>query len=146
MLKYEDFLMRCPWRLGDQSEYLYCQCRKRWVLVTPEEQVRQYALYVLESLEHPLSRMAVERSFEYMGRTKRIDILVYDQQMRPFLLVECKRADEQMKEEHLQQLLRYNVYWQAPYVALFNGHRCYSLARNSSEKLVSSGHFPSVPS
>ena len=144
MLKYEDFLLRCPWKLGSQSEYLYCQRRKKWLLITPEEQVRQYALYVLEELGYSMSRVAVERSFMYLSRPRRLDILAYDKSMSPFLLVECKRADLMIQEENLRQLLRYNAYWNAPHLALFNGHSCYCLKYTNSESLSRTDHFPSL--
>lgn len=146
MLTYDAFLAQAPWRVGRQTEYLRCQNRKKWVLITPEEQVRQYALYILHSLGHPASHIAVERSFEHLSRLKRLDILSYDANMTPFLLIECKRSDLNVAEADLMQLLEYNARWQVPYLALFNGYRCFCLHRVSEKELQRLDQLPAYPS
>ena len=146
LLTYDAFLRCVPWQLSSHSEFLYCRIRKKWAHITPEEQVRQYCLYLLQALNYPLSHLAVERAFMYLDRRKRLDVLAYDSKMQPFLLVECKRSDVTLQEEDLQQLLTYNAHWRVPYMALFNGHNCYCLrSKSSSRALLCSKNFPVYP-
>ena len=94
-----------------------------------------------------MGRLAVERAFTYLDKVKRLDILAYDTDMVPFLLVECKRSDVSLDEGDLQQLLCYNAHWRVPYMALFNGHSCYCLYRSESARmpLQTRATFPAYP-
>ena len=147
LLTYADFLRQMPWRLSNQSEFLYCRIRKKWVCITPEEQVRQYCLYLLQERGYPLGRLVVERTFTYLSRRKRLDILVYGAKVQPFLLIECKRSDVPLQEKSMQQLLAYNAHWRVPYMALFNGYECYCLqSKKSGSPLLRTESFPNYPS
>ena len=120
--------------------------RRRWVAATPEEQVRQYSLYVLRQMGYSPAHIAVERAFYYLSRRKRLDVLVCDVKMRPFLLLECKRSDAPLSDADLTQLLSYNAYWKAPAMAIFNGVDCYCLQRAEvGDNLIQRRSFPPFP-
>jgi hypothetical protein len=55
---------------------------------------------------------------------KRFDILVYDNQHQPWLMVECKGMDVQLNQGVLQQVLRYNIAVPVPYLVITNGAYC----------------------
>lgn len=106
-----------------QSNTLFCQSRKEFVKETPEERVRQNTLSSLFSLGYPHSLVVVERKMADLVSctasvpNRRIDILCYEGvALTPLLLVECKAHSFGDKE--LRQLLGYNFYIQARYIAL----------------------------
>lgn len=106
-----------------QSKALFCLCRKEFVKETPEERVRQNTLSSLFLLGYPPSLIVVERKMADLVAARagvpnrRLDILCYrGSTLAPLLLVECKANTFGDKE--LRQLLGYNFYVQARYIAL----------------------------
>jgi hypothetical protein len=96
--------------------------RKSWVALTEEEWVRQNLIrYLVESLQYPASLVAVEKAILVNGLSKRFDILIYDRQHAPWMLIECKAPQVPLSGEVLQQLLRYHITVPVPYLVLSNG-------------------------
>ena len=74
--------------------------RKKYVLNTPEEWVRQhYIHYMVNILNYPYSLMASERLVKYNGLSKRCDIVAFSNQLKPILIVECKAPKIKITEE-----------------------------------------------
>lgn len=97
-------------------------CRKKYVVLTPEEWVRQHFVnYLIREKGCPASLIKIEGGQMYNSRLKRADILVYNSDKKPVLLVECKASHQAISETGLQQALTYNSKMQAPYLALTNG-------------------------
>lgn len=97
--------------------------RKKWVVLTPEEHVRQYLLqYFIQQLQYPASLIAVEKKILVDGMEKRFDIAVYGRNHQPWLLAECKAPDVIVDEKALHQLLRYHNKLQCRYWLITNGH------------------------
>jgi type I site-specific restriction endonuclease len=71
--------------------------------------------------------MAVEYSLQVNRLVKRCDILVFDKQMQALLIVEVKAASVNLSQQVLEQALRYNIAFRAPYLLLSNGIRHYML-------------------
>lgn len=101
--------------------------RKMWVAATPEEIVRQtWIRKMVEQLQFPQELLAVEKqlkSFACEGSCpdRRIDLLCFmkeKDQLKPLLLIECKEG--QLMQEALNQVIAYNDYIKAPYVAIVN--------------------------
>ena len=65
--------------------------------------------------------MAVEKGLDYNGRKKRFDILVYDKNLQPFLMVECKAPQIKMEQSVLEQIAVYNSILKVPYLLISNG-------------------------
>lgn len=105
----------------DEKTWVFDVVRKKYILLTPEEWVRQHLISHLIHLGYPPARMAVEKNISINGMKKRVDVLVYNQEAKPFLLVECKAFDVQIEEKVLRQLYRYNYGIGAPYVGITNG-------------------------
>lgn len=96
--------------------------RQRFVALTPEEWVRQHAIrYLHLDLGYPLELIQVEGAITLNGMTRRCDIVVYDQQVRPFIIVECKRETVPLTQKVIDQASRYNLVLQVPYLCLTNG-------------------------
>ena len=113
--------------------FIHCTLRRRWLVLTPEEWVRQnMAAYLLQVLGYPKALMAAEKGIVVAGLKKRFDLLVFDQQHQPWLLVECKGDDVPLTEEVLHQALRYNMAVPAAYIIITNGVQTLGWKRSGS--------------
>jgi len=107
--------------------HIFDAFRKKYVLLTPEEWVRQNFLqYLLTEKKYPLSLIAVEAGLKYNQMQKRADVLVYDKQGQPFLLVECKAPEIKISQDTFDQVARYNMVFKVNYLVVTNGldHFC----------------------
>lgn len=96
--------------------------RNRFVALTPEEWVRQnYINYLHEVLQYPLELMQVECTITLNGMSKRCDIVVYDSNVRPLIIVECKKETVPLTQKVIDQACRYNLVLQVPFLCLTNG-------------------------
>ena len=102
--------------------------RKRWLKLTPEEWVRQHFIRYLVEVKgvNPLFvRQDLPLRLNETGR--RADIVVYGQDGRPRMVVECKAPEVRIVRETLEQVGRYNMVLKVPCVAVTNGltHYCF---------------------
>lgn len=115
---------------------VYDPLRKKKVKLTPEEEVRQWFISVLhEELKVPMTMMMSEVSMksgqiiDVIRKEKRkeyrADILVYDRELNPMLVVECKRPDVQLSSIVLQQALRYAELLGVRFIIITNGNFSY---------------------
>ncbi|WP_118975471.1 type I restriction enzyme HsdR N-terminal domain-containing protein [Taibaiella koreensis] len=114
-------------RQQDGKRYIFDPIRKKYVLLTPEEWVRQHLLvYFCEVMAYPRGLISVEKEIRVNQLKKRYDIVVYDYDHRPWMLIECKEPAVAVDERTLAQLLRYHSSLQCPYWMLSNGtqHFC----------------------
>ena len=96
--------------------------RKKYVVLTPEEWVRQHVLrFLLEEKNYPASLIAVERQLKIHTRTKRTDIVVYNTQGTPEVLIECKAPSVKITQDAFDQIARYNLTANASYLMVTNG-------------------------
>lgn len=104
------------------KEQIFCEWRHRWVRLTPEEWVRQQLLHSLvEQFDYPASLIAVEQAITVGEARKRCDAVVYDRQMCPLMIVECKAETVALTQKTLDQAVTYNRKLQVPYLLLYNG-------------------------
>ena len=98
--------------------------RKKEVALTPEERVRQWCIGVLsQQMEIPLHMMMSEVGFKLGDKQFRADILVYDRQAQPLVVVECKRPEVELTRDVLDQAIRYNMVLNVRYIIITNGNR-----------------------
>lgn len=96
--------------------------RRRYLLLTPEEWVRQHVVhFLIEHRHYPTSLVAVEREISVCGRRQRFDIVCFDRAMVPYLVVECKAPSVELTAAVFDQAFRYNLTLGARYVAVTNG-------------------------
>lgn len=96
--------------------------RRKDVVLTPEELLRQLVLHYLLDVKHyPLNRIRVEIGLKVNGQPRRGDILVFDPALKPWLLVECKSPKVALTEATFGQAARYNMSLQVPFLAITNG-------------------------
>lgn len=116
--------------------------RKRFVALTPEEEVRQKILYLLVENQHvPAGLLAVEYSVKVNGLDKRCDAVVFASDGRPLMIVECKAQTVKISQKTLDQAVRYYSALQPRYLLLFNGQQCYCFHAKDNV-LVPIDHLP----
>src|SRR6478735_275420 len=94
----------------DGKRYIFDSIRKTWLLLTEEEWVRQnFVAYLVKTLHYPGTLIALEKEIVLNGLKKRFDVLVYNKNHLPWMLVECKAPEVKLSEDVLQQALRYNI-------------------------------------
>ena len=114
-----------PWFKTEQREgrtLVFDPLRKRFVALTPEEEVRQKTLYLLvEHLQVPAGLVAVEYSLKVNGLDKRADAVVFGPDGAPLMVVECKAPTVELTPVVLDQALRYYSALQPRFLLLTNG-------------------------
>ena len=111
----------------DGRTQIFDGVRKKYVTLTPEEWVRQHFIeYLVHEKEVPRSLIAVEMSLKYHKLNKRSDIVVYSKSGAPALIVECKAPHIKINQNVFDQIARYNLALQVPYLVVTNGmeHFC----------------------
>ena len=105
-----------------KDKRLFDPIRKKWIVITPEELVRQMLLlYMMEEKDFPKNKINVEKQVLINGQPKRFDILVYSKETQPILLVECKAPNVPIDEMVLDQIARYNMVLKVNYLIMTNG-------------------------
>lgn len=109
----------------ENSEVIFCIIRKKWLIITPEEWVRQnFLLYLTLELNYPASLISVEKRILVGEMLRRYDIVVYSKKMLPLIVVECKEMEVALSESAILQVLRYNTELQADFLIVTNGISC----------------------
>jgi hypothetical protein len=107
----------------NDKEFLFDALRKKWLLLTPEEWVRQnFVQYLIQVMDYPSSLIALEKEIMLGALKKRFDILIYNNNHQPWMIVECKGADIKLNGETLQQALRYNISVPVEFLLITNGN------------------------
>lgn len=114
------------------KEEIFCINRKKWVLLTPEEWVRQnLLLYLIHKVGYPKSLIAVERQIKVGDLSKRFDIVCYKNN-EPFIVIECKKMSVSLTDDVLMQVLRYNMKVNAKYLIITNGLDCFGFEKEEN--------------
>ena len=115
------------------KEFIFDALRKQWTTLTPEEWVRQNFLqYLVQVKKYPSSLIAVEKEIKLADLTKRFDIVVYDYNSKPWMIIECKEMNESLNENVLHQALRYNLSLKGSFLVITNGNFCYGFTGTGS--------------
>jgi hypothetical protein len=109
------------------KDYIFDSFRKKWLVLTPEEWVRQNFLqYLVQVMKYPLSLIAVEKEFRFGEMNRRFDILIYNTHHQPWMMVECKAPEIVLDQSVMEQVLRYNISIPVPYLVITNGATGYA--------------------
>lgn len=128
--------------MKNDKEFIFDEVRKRWILLTPEEWVRQNFLqYLTQIKKYPAALIAVEKEIKLGELKKRFDILVYDKDTKPWMIVECKEMNVQLDKAVLDQALRYNMSLNVPYLVITNGSYCMAMQLKDNTIM----HIDSLP-
>jgi len=113
----------------DDKEFIFDEVRKKWMVLTPEEWVRQNFLqYLIQVKKYPASLIAVEKEIAVADTRKRFDIVVYNKDHQPYMIVECKEMGVVLDKKTLDQVLRYNMNLKVSYLIITNGSYCFAFS------------------
>jgi hypothetical protein len=102
--------------------FIFDVIRKKNVVLTPEEWVRQHIVhFLITEKSYPQSLIAIEKKLVLHGLSKRADILVFNRNGLPELIVECKSPHISISQESFDQIARYNMKLNAKYLFVTNG-------------------------
>ena len=141
LLRFKPFLKS---KKENGKQLIFCPIRKKFLVLQPEELVRQLLLiYLMKEKKYPKSRIAVEKSLKINELEHRFDILIYDKNNQPFLLVECKAPEINLEKSFswmnilddstkvkkeitinrnpFEQAAQYNFQLRVPYLLITNG-------------------------
>jgi len=105
------------------KEFIFDTIRKVWLFLTEEEWVRQnFIQFLVQVMKYPVSLLALEKEIQLGELKKRFDILIYDKNHQPWMLVECKGPGIKLEDPVLHQVLRYNISIPVSYIIITNGH------------------------
>ena len=103
------------------KDQIFDPFRKAWIILTPEEWVRQNTLqYLVQTCNYPSSLIAVEKTIQLGELNKRFDIVIYKEDT-PWMIIECKEARVEIGEKTLQQILQYQQVLDAKFLIASNG-------------------------
>ena len=101
---------------------IFDEIRKKFVVLTPEEWVRQHVVqYLLLEKKYPKSLINVEKLVKVNGLNKRYDIVVFQPNGEIFMLIECKAPEVAISQQTFDQIARYNLKLNAQYLMVTNG-------------------------
>jgi len=116
-----------PFKIQKEAgkDCIFDPLRKTWVVLTPEEWVRQnFIQYLIQVRQYPASLIAIEKTIQLGELKKRFDIVVYKNEAA-WILIECKEANVSLTEKTLEQILQYQQVVEASYLVMTNGHTTY---------------------
>ena len=92
------------------------------MVLTPEEWVRQHFVqFLIEEKKYPVSLIALEKQLVVNNLKKRTDIVIYNKQGVPDIIVECKAPHIKISQDTFDQIARYNLKLKAKYLIVTNG-------------------------
>lgn len=107
---------------SENNVAIFDEIRKKFILLTPEEWVRQHTLhYLIQDKNYPKSHINVEKLIKINTLNKRYDIVVFQPNGEIFLLIECKAPEVAISQQTFDQIARYNLTLKAKYLMLTNG-------------------------
>lgn len=101
--------------------YVFDIIRKKYLVLQPEEMVRQLLIHYLIQSGYPKEKIQVEKGLSINGLPRRFDIVVFDQKFEPYLLIECKAHTVKIDQSTFDQMASYNLAFRAPYLVACNG-------------------------
>jgi len=113
-----------PFKITDQDGqlFLFDEIRKKEVVLTPEEWVRQHFVqYLIKEKKYPRSLIKLEGGLRLNGQAKRSDIVVFNNRGEKILMVECKAPSVKITQKVFDQIARYNITHHVPLLAVTNG-------------------------
>ena len=134
-------------RTFEDRRQVFDPIRRRWLVLLPEEHVRQLLLlYLVQELGYSPNRIGIEKMLLVNTMTRRCDVLIYAPDMSPWMLIECKAPAVPISQSTFDQVARYNMPLQVPYLTVTNGIQtfCCSLDYEQSSYTFL-GSLPTYP-
>lgn len=114
--------------------HIWGEIRRKWVRLTPEEMVRQLVIHHLLGLGFSPRLIQVEKKVLYHGLSRRFDIVAYQKELIPFLLIECKSPQITINQATFDQIAQYNMSLTVPFLWVTNGKENFCCQMNYEQK------------
>jgi len=111
----------------EEKIHIFDEVRKKYLLLTPEEWVRQnFIHYLNKEKKYPFGLMGVEQMVKYNSLKTRADIVIYNLEGKPNVIVECKAPEVKITQDTFYQIAKYNSQLKVKYLIVTNGmkHFC----------------------
>jgi len=113
-------------KLVEGTTQVFDEVRKKYFKLTPEEWVRQNFIHYLNTeKKYPYGLMGVEKMVKYNNLQTRADIVLYNKEGKPNMIVECKAPYVKITQDSFNQIARYNLKLNALYLVVTNGMKHY---------------------
>jgi len=107
---------------SENKPYIFDEIRKKFVVLQPEEWVRQHCVqYLINEKKYPKSLINVEKELKINNLKKRYDIVIFNSDGSIHLIVECKAPKTTINQNAFDQIARYNLALNATYLMVTNG-------------------------
>ncbi|MFZ4544273.1 MAG: type I restriction enzyme HsdR N-terminal domain-containing protein [Saprospiraceae bacterium] len=132
LLIHEDKLKK---RIVSGKLQVFDLVRKKYVVATPEEWVRQlFILYLVHEKNININKIAVEKQLMINQLPKRFDIVIFAQDHSPLTIIECKSPKISISDDTFRQASMYNMELRAPFLIVTNGMWTYHCAIDFDNK------------
>ena len=114
-------------KLVEETTQVFDEVRKKYFKLTPEEWVRQnFIHYLNKKKNYPFGLMGVEKMVKYNSLKTRPDIVIYNREGIPSVIVECKAPNVKIIQDAFNQIAKYNYKLRVKYLVVTNGlqHFC----------------------
>jgi len=120
----------------ENKPYIFDIIRKKYIMLTPEEWVRQHFVnYLMTNKNYPKSHIALEKQMKINNLVKRTDILVFNNSGNPHIIVECKSPSIKISQNTFDQIARYNMKLDAKFLIVTNGIQHYYCKINHAKEV-----------
>jgi len=107
---------------SENKTLIFDEIRKKFIVLTPEEWVRQHVLrFLISEKKYPKPLINVEKQLKVKDTIKRYDVVIYNRDGSIFLIVECKAPSIPITQQTFDQIARYNLVANATYLMVTNG-------------------------
>jgi len=101
---------------------IFDKLRKKYVVLTPEEWVRQHFVhFLIDQKKYPETLIAIEKQLTINNLKKRTDILIFNSDGKPEVVIECKAPSIKISQKTFDQIARYNLQLKADFLIVTNG-------------------------
>ena len=114
-------------KLVEGTTQVFDQVRKKYLVLTPEEWVRQHFIHYLnKEKNYPLGLMGVEQMLKYNTMQTQADIVLYTTDGNPNMIVQCKAPSVKITQDAFNQIAKYNFKLRVDFLVVTNGmqHFC----------------------
>mgnify|MGYP000557233696 CR=1 FL=1 len=120
---------------NENKTHIFDVIRKKFVVLQPEEWVRQHVVsYLTENKHYPISHINVEKQLSINSLKKRYDVVVFNSDGTIEILVECKAPEIKIDQTTFDQIARYNMNLKANYLMVTNGLEHFFCKMNLQEE------------
>lgn len=106
----------------ENKNWIFDPIRKKFVVLTPEEWVRQHTIrFLIEEMNYPPGLINVEKKLEVNSLLKRYDVVVFHRDGKVWMIIECKAPNVKIDQEVFDQIAQYNMTLNSDYLLVTNG-------------------------